>query len=366
MRLLDTRRHRLPALLAAAWLAIGLAGPAAASRLQPAPITDGTGFGEPLTAATLDIPADWRTRGGVVWNHGTNCVNNKVRFDWQARSRDDLQGIELMPGYSWQVQGTAIQMNPCPQQPFRSARDFLMAVVQLKRSGAQVLDWRDRPDIAGPQLAQAQAQARVQARWRVESGQVLIGYRSEGVEFRELLSTTVTFSEVQGNVMGGASGVFSYRAPAGRLDFAAAERAERSFRVDPRWGQMMVAALKDSERRFSTGQRQAIEQWHAREMARINAEGAADRAAIRAATSRELARIGSETHANTMATNDRMHRRNLEAVGEYNTYRTPEGHTVRSSIHGGQRVLQSGSGAVFSTDDPYFNPAGSRELQRVR
>jgi hypothetical protein len=44
-----------------------------------------------------------------------------------------------------------------------------------------------------------------------------------------------------------------------------------------------------------------------------------------------------------MATNDRIHRRALGGIGEYNTYRTPEGGTVRSSIHGGERVLRGAS-----------------------
>ena len=100
-------------------------------------------------------------------------------------------------------------------------------------------------------------------------------------------------------------------------------------------------------------------------MARINAEGAADRAAIRAAANRDVAKIHSDINANTQATNDRIHRRTMEGIGEYNTYQDG-GQQVRSSIHGGQRVLRTPNGTYMSTNDPYFNPAGSRELQRVR
>lgn len=358
MRFLASRA--LPVVFA---LLVGAHG-AGAQSTQTAAIPDAGGFAEPLTAATIEVPADWRTRGAVVWNHATNCVTNKIRFDWQARSRDDLQGFEIMPGYNWQVQGTAIQMNPCPTQSFRSAREFLEAVVQQRRAGARVLQYRERPDVAAARAAQAVSNP--QARRRVESGQVLIGYHSGGVEFREVLSTTVEFSEFRGNVVAGASMVFALRAPHGKLDFDLAERIERSFKYDQRWGEMAMASMRDAGTRFASAQSQAIARWHAREMARINAEGAADRAAIRAAGNREVAQINAATHAGTMATNDRMHRRNLEAVGEYNTYRTPEGGTVRSSIHGGERVLRGSSGAVFSTNDPYFNPAGSTELQRVR
>ena len=332
---------------------------------QTVAITDASGFPEPLTAATAEIPASWRTHGGVVWNPGTDCVNNKVRFEWRARSRDDLQGFEIMPGYSWQVRGTQIKMNPCPAQTFRSTREFLEAVVQQRRAGARVLQYRDRPDLAEARAAQAGPKANPQVRSRIDAGQVLIAYQSGGVEFREVLGTSVDFSEVQGNIMGGAGMVFAHRAPNGQLDMAFGERMVNSFRFDKPWAERMVSTLTSAEKRFSSGQSRAIAQWHAREMARINAEGAADRAAIRAAANRDVARIHADTHANTEATNDRIHRRTLEGVGEYNTYQDG-GTQVRSSIHGGERVLRTPNGGYTSTNDPYFNPAGSRELQRVR
>ncbi len=337
-----------------------------AAGTQKAEIYDVGGFSEPTLAATVEVPADWRSQGAVNWNRGTDCVTNKVRVEWRARSPDDSQGFEIMPAYNWQVRGTQIKMNPCPVQPFRSTREFLEAVVQLRRAGAQVLQYRDRPDMAAAVQAQAKAPPDPRFKIRVESGQVLIAYRSEGVDFREVIGTTVTFSEFQGNVVAGAPLVFAQRAPNGRLDFDLGDRMVRSFKLDPQWGTKAVAALSASEKQFSSAQSQAIAQWHAREMARINAQGAADRAAIRAATARDVAAINSATNANTQATNDRIHRRTLESVGEYNTYAGDNGTAVRSSIHGGQRVLSNGNGTYFDTNDPYFNPAGSRELQRVR
>jgi len=334
--------------------------------MQPAQIIDASGFPEPMLAATAELPAGWRSQGGVAWNRGTNCVTNQVRIEWRARSRDDLQGFEIMPGYNWQVQGTQNQMNPCPTQRFRSTREFLEAVVQHRRAGARVLQYRDRPDIVSAVMAAKAGQpTNLQARTKVDSGQLLIAYTSDGIEFREVLGATVEFSEMQGNVVAGAPMVFALRAPNGQLDFALAERLANSFRYDKQWGVRMIATLRSNERRFSSGQSQAINNWHAKEMARINADGAADRAAIRSATSREVAAIRSATNAGTQATNDVIHRRTLEGIGEYNTYKDGST-TVKSSIHGGQRVLNTPNAGYVSTNDPYFNPAGSRELQRVR
>ena len=358
-------QHTLASVIGAAALALAAsAAPQAhAEAMQTIAITDGAGFSEPMTAATAEIPASWRAQGGVFWNHGTNCVTNKVRFDWRARSRDDLHGFEIMPRYNWQVTGTQIRMNPCPAQPFRSAREFLEAVVQQRRAGARVLQYRDRPDIAAARAAGAKAHPQI--RRRIDADQVLIAYQNNGTEFREVLGTVVEFGELQGNIVAGADMVFAYRAPNGQLDFALGDRLVASFRYDQRWGKQMIASLGASEKRFSSGQSQAIASWHAREMARINAEGAADRAAIRAAASRDIAQTRADTYANTQATNDRIHGRTLEGIGEYNTHQDG-GKQVRSSIHGGQRVLSLPNGTYTSTNDPYFNPAGSRELQRVR
>lgn len=359
------KRRTLAGTMGAAALAVAAWAPptAWAESMQTATITDGVGFAEPMAAATVQVPGSWRSSGGVTWNHATNCVTNKVRIDWRARSRDDLHGFEIMPRYLWQVQGTQIQMNPCPAQPFRSAREFLEAVVQQRRAGARVLQYRDRPDIATARTASGKANPQVRS--RIEAGQLLIAYQSDGVDFREVLGTSVEFTEFQGNVLGGADAVFAHRAPNGQLDFALTDRLMASFRYEQRWGEQMIASLNSAQQRFSAGQRQAIDAWHAREMARINAEGAADRAAIRAATARDIAKIRADTYANTQATNDRMHGRTLEGIGEYNRHQDG-GTQVRSSIHGGQRVLSLPNGTYVNTNDPYFNPAGSRELQRVR
>lgn len=337
----------------------------AGGELRAVEIIDATGFGEPVVAAIVEIPAGWQPRGGMQWDRRTNCVGNQMRLEWSAASRDGAHAFEIMHGLSWQVQGTQIPMSPCPALPFDSARAFLSAVVQQQRPGAQLLDWRDRPDIAEAAARASSADARVRA--RDEAGELLIGYRSNGVEFREVLGATVRFTEMQGNVMGSTSMVFAQRAPRGQLDFAVGERIAASLKTNPHWFALMRDSVGTAERRFSANQRDEIMRWHAAEMAKINAKGAADRAAIRAEGNRAVADINRRTYENTQTTNDDMQRRNLEAIGEYNTYQNPDsGARVRSSIHGGERVLQNPSGSSFSTNDPYLNPPGSTELQRVR
>lgn len=332
----------------------------------PAQIVDGQGFGQgAVVAATLQIPAGWGTMGGVNWNLQTPCVGNQMRLEWMAAAPDRRQEFELMHGFAWQVQGHAIEMNPCPVAAIRSTREFLQAVVQQRRAGARFVDYRDRADWAQKAAAAAPA-GNNQAQVKYDSGQLLISYDTPAGPAHELFAATVTFTQVGNSVMGSTAMVVVQRALGGRPDEALGERIAASMKADPQW----MAAVRErgmaSQQRFASNQRQQIDQWHAREMARINAQGMADRAAIRAQTSREIAGIQAQTYANTQATNDRMHRRTMEGIGEYNTYRNTDGGTVRSSIHEGQRVLRLQDGTVVNTNSPYFGPAGSQELQRVR
>lgn len=342
------------------------AAPAArpAGGRQAAAVVDAQGFGQSMNAATLEIPAGWQVQGGVNWQRADPCVSNQLLINWVAQSADGGQAFEVMRPFSWQVQGRSIPMNPCPVLPFASARDFLQAVVQQRRPGARVLDYRDRPDLRAQAEAQPQPPAGMTR--QVDAGELHIAYASPaGAEVQERLFTSVTFTQVQNSVMGGAGTTFAQRRVGGPPDAALGNAIAASMKIDPQWLALMREAGQRAEQQVSGAQRQQIEQWHAREMARINAQGAADRAAIRSQTQHDLARIQSQTYANTQATNDRMHRRNLEGIGEYNTYRDNAGNTVQGSIHGPERVLRNADGSVTRTNDPYYNPPGSQQMQRV-
>ncbi|MDI4633829.1 hypothetical protein J7U46_12285 [Pelomonas sp. V22] len=339
---------------------------AVAQSEQTVDIIDQQGFDQAITAATARVPTGWQTAGGVNWNRQTHCVGNQMRLEWVASSPDGQQALEILHGFSWQIQGTQIQMNPCPAAPFNSTQSFLAAVVQQRRPGAHIVEYRDRPDLSQAARA-ATAQAPGGARMHFDAGQMLIAYEIQGRPVRELFSASLSFSEMQGNVVGGTSMVFAQRAPEGQLDPKVGDRITASIKANPQWVAMMQSATRNAEQRFSSNQRQEIDRWHASEMARINAQGAADRAAIRSRTNAEVAQIYANTNANTQATNDNIHRRNLEAVGEYNTYRDANGNTVRASIHGGQRVIRNPDGTYTTTNNPYATPpAGAEELKRVR
>ncbi|MDH5835705.1 hypothetical protein [Luteimonas kalidii] len=336
------------------------------SRMQPAQIIDRAGFGQPIIAADLEIPAGWQTVGGVAWNDGTDCITNQLQIGWTAMAPDSLTAIEILPGFNWQVAGTEIQMNPCPAAPYRSTREFLEATVQRTRPGARVLDYQDQPEVA-QQMAQS-AQSHPQAQLRHDAGRVLIAYNKDGVEMREVLGAAITFSQMQGNVVAGTATISSVRGPNGRVDFELGKRVGATMRLNPQWLEAMKQRGMANLQRVSDGQRRSINDWHNRQMAIISARGEADRAAIRMRTNREVAGIYSAIAANTSATSDRMHASNIDTINQVNSYAGVDGTVVKSSIHGGDQVFQNSNdpSQAYSTDEAYPNPpSGYVELERV-
>lgn len=335
-------------------------------------IMDEAGFGQPIVAARLQVPAGWRTAGGIRWNDAAECFSGQVYSSWSASSPDNASVLEVLPGFAWQIKGTQIATDPCPVATYRSAREFLEAAAQHMRPGARVLDYSDWPELVqkteekvrqeGVPLGEGQ-------RRRFEAGRLLVGYRAEGVEMREVFATVVSFMSLGNKQDGSAGRLLAYRAPNGRLDLGFMDDVVASFQENRQWTPLAMERVKGNVQRYFTTQRQGIDSWHARRMAEINARGEADRAAIRSQTVRDVAAIRSQTHANTIATNDGIHARTIDGIYERNTYAGADGNTeVHSSIHGGQRVFQENNNPynAWSTDDPYAQPADATELSRIR
>ncbi len=355
------------------WASGQLRGGGDTSRLVPAQVMDEDGFGQPMVAANLLVPAGWRAAGGIGWNDAADCYSNQMRLAWAAVSPDSASVIEILPSYVWQVQGTEVPLDPCPVAPYRSVREFLEAVATQARPGARVLDYSEWPELAQKTRQQAQKYGKPVPKGferDYQAGRMLIGYQAEGVEMREVIAAAVGFSRVaaSGNTVASASRVAAYRAPEGALDLDLLDRVVDSIEEDPQWFAAAIERVQGNVDRFYSAQLKQIEAWHARRMAEINARGAAARAAVWAQATREIAAIRAQTHADTMSTSDRIHARTIDGIYERNAYTGIHGGTVYSSIHGGTRVFQDNSdpGQVFSTDDPYVDPANATELQPVR
>lgn len=328
--------------------------------LQPAQIVDQTGFSQPMVAANLQIPVGWQVVGGISWNDSTGCAGNMLQMGWSAIAPDSLTAIEKLPGFAWQIQGREQQYNPCPSAPFTSARQFLEATASRLRPGSQMIGYEDLTQVVQQQM-QASGNSG-QGRW--DAGRIKIAYRDQGgVPMEEVLTAAVGFI---GN-SGGTAVVDAHRAPAGRLDMDLVQRVGATVQLDQQWAQAMQQRTQVAMQRHHDNINASINDWSNRVIAAQNARGAADRHAIRMRTNQEVSGIYSAIAINTSATTDRMHATTMSAVGEYNRYAGTDGSEVQSSIHGGSRVFQSNSdpSQAISTDDPYYNPSGATELERI-
>ncbi|MBN8481849.1 MAG: hypothetical protein J0L88_09705 [Xanthomonadales bacterium] len=329
--------------------------------MQRVEIVDATGFGRPMTAQTIEVPAGWTTSGGVNWDRSVECVANNLGMAWSATSPDGRFAVSLLPRLTWQVaSATVVPMYPCPAAPMDSARSYLEAVVRNARPGARVLSYRDRPDLVA-ERRQAVANAVQGSRLWVESGEILIGYPLQGIEMRESIVAAVTFSEVSNPMVGrslsaSAEDAMALRAPDGQLDFALLERIRTSGRIERAWGEQMLAFSKAKVEAISQRQAQDIQTWHTRRMNEITTAGILERGRIRMDTIREVGRINNQIVASRDATSTRIHEGNVRAIQEVQPWRDPStGQQVDLSIHY-RHAWQLDDGRQFLTNDADFDP----------
>lgn len=331
---------------------------------QRVSIVDQAGFGQPVVAATVAIPAGWQSGGGITWNTGTSCFSNQMQFNWSAIGPDSLTAIAIISGFNWQVQGSQNPENPCPIAPFRSNQDFLTATAQKLRPGVRILGYEKRADLE--QKAAVAAQQGMQ-QVKYDAGMLMIGYEQDGVPMEEALISVTGFTINAGGTMGSVGTLYAIRAPKGRVDLGLTQRVADTIQPNPQYMAAVQQRGQQGIQRWAGERSQAISDWHNREMAMINARGNADRHAIRMRGNQETANIYNAIAANTSATNDGMHATTMSGIGEYDRYRGVDGTEVRNSIHNGPRVFQNTGdpSQTISTSDPYANaPSGYTELDR--
>ncbi|WP_440225077.1 hypothetical protein ACQQ2N_07475 [Dokdonella sp. MW10] len=359
----------------------GMRGPStsvpvkAPATLQRIAIVDREGFGQPLDAATIEVPAGWVAQGGVRWRADVECVGNTVGFEWAATSSDGLQAVSLMPRLAWQVDGTVVPMNPCPAAPIQTARAYLESVVRSARPQARVLAYRERADIVTAMTANAQAPANG-SRMRHEAGEILVGYALQGIEMREAFVAAVTFSQITDpmigrSVNGMSQDLIALRAPDGSLDFALLEKLRLSMRYERAWGERMIARSRQHVEAVSQRQVASIQAWHQRRMNEITMQGILERGRIRMDTIQAIGRLNDQGFANRQATNAGIHAATIDTIQEVQPWRDPtSGKQIDLSIHY-RYAWQLDDGRQFLTDRADFDPQrdlgiGGHALQPVR
>lgn len=358
------------ALLAAA------VAPAAAQqplRVQRAEIIDRQGFDKPLVAATVFVPAGWRTQGTVVWKPGERCSSAHATV-FTSTAPDDSAAIELAAGEGWGANNSGAP-NDCPTADIADPQRYLQAWVQRHRPGARWLDYRPRPDKSRPPQQSTWAGG---GTWlAIESGQALIGYGRNGRDTRETLVVITSIVQSRFNVGGRAltslqgqsHGVLAWRAPHGSLDFRHFDAVWASLQPGPEWKARIDAAHAQMAAENDATQRK-IAQIRA-DTQRETMAHIARRGQIMAQTRQEIADMRNNTWQNTQATNDRMQRDTTRTLREVQGYREPRGGGVVELSSHYHHAWQLRDGSYVLTDDPNFDPQralgiGGEQLQRTK
>ncbi len=336
-------------------------------------VMDVTGFGQPMVAATLLLPSDWRVESGVRWTTELGCPQNAVQLSLKASSPDGRLGFEVFPDFAW-----AWYDDPTVQQYARQAEQLYGA------RGCELLPpfdaaaylqhvflprWR-----AGSTLADIGRVEELAEAMRVDY-EALVGPSPGGVqtEFDAALATLETpraggtdsewvlasvihtaaalpmaSSVWTGTLQTAASyksaavAQFAARAPQGELErhVRLFEAIWRSFRLDPRW---------DAAR---------LQFWQA--IARIEHQGAQDRLRIMEQSRREIGAIVDQTYASRQASLDRQFERRSQALRGVETFVDPATDTRVELSHGYQDAWTNGLGDYVLSDSPGFDPG--REL----
>ena len=339
------------------------AGRPPALRVQRAEIMDRRGFEKPMVAYTLFVPAGWRGEGEVEYSPPNGCGPDQ-RLNWKASEPGGVGAVQIIAEEKWTFSNIPQQPDNCLHARVGDARSYLQWWVQRNRPGAQVLDYRPRPDLAEPFKRIAQEGNGIRS-WG-DAGEILIGYQQNGRPVREAISSAsffilTTFPGMNGQQMEMLYGVtaagFAMRTPGGELDFKAAEALRQSIRSAPEWQSRMNRVMAER------GQIQAD---HNRRMGEINRQGAADRSAIIANTAREVNEIQMGTWQSRNQSMDRQQRESVESIRGVETYNDPHyGGTVQLSNQY-QHAWQLRDGSYLLTDDPNFDPARTLNVQGQR
>ncbi|MEM9013981.1 MAG: hypothetical protein AAGB02_02630 [Pseudomonadota bacterium] len=327
--------------------------PQGAIRVERAKIIDAQGFEKPMTAATMLIPAGWKTQGGIGWNPQiSDCGPIPTHINWAAVAPDGVSQLQILP----ELKFTGMQANmapppqtQCPNMMITDATEFFRQYVGMVRSGAQIIDMRPRQDLKQQMEAMLQPQMSpgmgMEVRQWVDAVDLLLAYSVNGQDVREIMTTgAVFFYTAIPDAMGGrmeslltsTMPTFALRAPNGQLNFKHAEMFRNSYMRDPQWGARMAK--------------------HNAVIARQNAQGAAARSRIITETNNEIMDMQQDSWRRQNEMRDRGQRETTEMILGVETYNDPyNGGTVQLD-NTYDNAWQLNDGTFVLTDDPSFEP----------
>ncbi|MFO1320236.1 MAG: SHOCT domain-containing protein [Burkholderiales bacterium] len=341
-------------------------------RMKLVRVMDNEGWGQPVEALRMLVPADWRADGGVRWTQGQfGCPPNIVQIQWRAVSPDGSTGIELLPQLTWQwtddpqmqqiIRQQAANQTGCPLIPTLGAADFVrQLVVPQVRQGAQVLGTEPLPGATRTETRNAEAgnQALLQAGYlrgiRADVSRVRLAWQDNGRPVEEWIQATVltkatpaadTAALMQGQMNYNSNtysvtayNVFGIRAARGQLDARAPLFATvlASVRVNPQFqaalGQFLLS------------------------MAKINSRGAMDRHRIWQEAQRATAETWQQTVQQREESQARIHEQFGQTIRGVETFVDPRSNERVELSSSYRNAWSNGKGEYLLSDSPNFDP----------
>jgi hypothetical protein len=323
--------------------------PANAFRVQMVEIIDRNGFERPMPASYGFVPIGWKTQGGVQWGQQFACTNG-YNVNWAATSPDGLQTIAVLPQEKWETNnyGAGPSTPGCGAAAISSVQQYLTQLVGRLRPGAQLGEYRPRPDVAAKyaQLNMSAPSAMGEMRTWVEAGQVQFTFNEQGREMRGVVGAAAIFSlsRMAGMGMGTMDALtgfvlppFAATAPSAQFNPKFFEAIRQSFLANPEW-----------EARISR---------HNTAIGRVAQQEAGKRSKIISEYNDYVSRIRQETADLRARSDERRQREFGEAIRGTETYDDPDAPGGRAELSGYyDHAWRLSDGTYVLSNDSNFEP----------
>jgi hypothetical protein len=325
-------------------------------------IKDQNGFSQPVEAYSILLPKGWRTEGGVNWVINTACPADAVQNRLTATSPDGSFRLEVFPQKSWQWFD-----DPMLLQSAQSAMQFGNPGCLLSRPyhAGQYLEHIFVPeDLRGAQLVSHRPNEQMASLMLEEARRNNVVYQASGVSLESRPSAQIgrlrwadgrvgivlcaveqTVAFMPNLLSGGNYASYQCRAtvrtvlaaPAGREEEAEAILGTivASTRVNPEW-QSAVQAVYNN-------------------IAKVELQETAKRAAIWRQTQSEISDLQRRTWEESQASRDRIATGWSQALRGVESWTEPGGGTIELS-GGYNEAWSKGDGTYILSNDPLFNP----------
>lgn len=304
--------------------------------VRPAEVIDTKGFGRPLQAASMLIPADWSFEGTVHWVLEGCFQGTHVVFD--AVSKDQKTNISQLPTTT--VQWSQIgPINNCTFLRAVQAEDLLQPVMDQVMQNTKIISTERHPGLTEMNRRTAIQDAGFAA-WSDHIG-ATVDHIRHGEPHRAYVMLFTNHTQMIMPMLDGPS----------ESVIAAARPIIYSAPVDQYEKNSVPLQVLMST--FAEGQEWAQEMArHRAKMSRDNLESSRRIGEISQQAQQEIAAINSGTQAIISGANDRNHRRTLEMLTETQTVQSSQGQVRLPAGN----AWETGDGSIFVSTNPQFNP----------